>query len=243
MQQGLPGCSSLRTGPRRCAPPGAYARRVPSNTPRQTRMPPGGNTRHEIAGKGMAALRINGRERFEPPIQFGHNPRRSNNTGNFQAEKSCPARPEIIISRTPSAVILSTARAIKGWPANSTHALSRPMRLDSPPARMTALCCFSIHPDQNPVGNNPAPQPRPPAQPFLRARTERGIHPMTRTALLHAFKPHALNFKSFPDERGQICPANKGIAPRRLRLGIRQMQLLTQRLQHLHREKCDLTLI
>ncbi|MCX6924914.1 MAG: hypothetical protein NT154_17130 [Verrucomicrobia bacterium] len=50
-------------------------------------------------------------------------------------------------------------------------------------------------------------------QPVLGAGAERGVHPMTGFAVLHADKSHALDLKFSADQQIQIHTGDKRIAP------------------------------
>ena len=96
---------------------------------------------------------------------------------------------------------------------------------------------------QRTAGKNTSAQPTAPLQPLLGTRTQRQVHPITRSALLHADEGNALD-DEFPSDQGiQINALHKDIAACGGWLGLGQIEFATQRGEYLAGEECDLAFV
>src|ERR1017187_1400678 len=93
------------------------------------------------------------------------------------------------------------------------------------------------------VGEYARPQPATALQPVFGTRPEDGVHPVTRFALLHTGKAHALNLEFSANQRVQICAGDNHITPGGRRLGLGQVQFEAERVEDFLREEGDLAFV
>jgi len=69
-------------------------------------------------------------------------------------------------------------------------------------------------------------QTAPAFEPTFGALVTKGlVHPIAGATFLHARETNALDFKFPPDQGSQVCTPDKNIPARRLRLGLRKIQI------------------